>query len=124
MAERNLSHLEAAHGVVGHTHLSPIKVGDSGSSLPQCCPLGASELQPPPRAGRARAQLKVEEGWDWGAWGLGSLGLGERVFGGGAGNTLFLQRRNRGQAVGVGVELKARMCAHVCACLRVCLLTC
>ncbi|CAO2643891.1 Disks large homolog 4, partial [Lemmus lemmus] len=34
VAERNLSHLEAVHGVVGHAHLSPLKVGDPGGPLP------------------------------------------------------------------------------------------
>ncbi|XP_017714242.1 PREDICTED: disks large homolog 2-like, partial [Rhinopithecus bieti] len=53
VAERNLSHLEAGHGVVGHAHLSPFKVGDPGGPLPSAA-LGASELQQSPRAGRVR----------------------------------------------------------------------
>lgn len=86
-----MSHLEAVQGVVGHAHFSPVKVGDSGGPLPSAA-LGASELQPPPRAGRARAV------------GGGRLGLGVGVLAPGAGGggglrgaekTWFLQRRKR-----------------------------
>ena len=75
MAERNLSHLEAVQGVVGHAHFSPLKVGDSGGPLPSAAP-GASELQQPPRAGRARAVGGGRLGlWGGGIW-VGLLGMG------------------------------------------------
>uniref|UniRef100_A0A8C4MJX3 Discs large MAGUK scaffold protein 4 n=1 Tax=Equus asinus asinus TaxID=83772 RepID=A0A8C4MJX3_EQUAS len=54
VAERNLSHLEAVHGVVGHTHFSPIKVGDSGGPLPSAASeprLGATTLKGGPGLG-------------------------------------------------------------------------
>lgn len=68
VAERNLSHLEAVHGVVGHAHLSPLKVGDPGGPLPSAA-LGTSELQQSPRAGRARAVgEKIGDGLASGSW--------------------------------------------------------
>lgn len=70
-----MSHLEAVHGVVGHAHLSPLKVGDPGGPLPSAA-LGTSELQQFPRAGRARAMGEK----DWcglasGSWAPG-VGVG------------------------------------------------
>lgn len=100
VAERNLSHLEAVQGVVGHAHFSPLKVGDSGGPLPSAA-LGASELQLPPRPGRARAGGGGQLGLGGWAWAPGARGGGI----GGVGNTWFLKRRNRGQASGSGCRV-------------------
>lgn len=121
-----MSHLEAVHGVVGHAHLSPLKVGDPGGPLPSAA-LGASELQQLPRAGRERAVGGRREG----TWGLGSWGLGEGVFGeGNVGNTLVPQRRDRSskwewvwslkpKCVCVSARRGVCLCRDGCICLEV-----
>lgn len=122
-----MSHLEAVHGVVGHAHLSPLKVGDSGGPFPSAA-LGASELRPPPRAGRARAIGGGRLG-QWG-WGLGSWGLGEVVSRGL--ETPGSHREETVQESGSGCRAQSQdicvcACAHVCVsvsvsvCLSVCM---
>lgn len=103
-----MSHLEAVHGVVGHAHLSPLKVGDSGGPLPSAA-LGASERQPPPRAGRARAVAGRRLGP--GAWGL------ERGRLGGPETPRCHRGETEARQVGVGVEFRARVCVRLCACV-------
>lgn len=115
-----MSHLEAVQGVVGHAHFSPLKVGDSGGPLPSAA-LGASELQLPPRPGRARAGGGGRLGLVGWAWAPGARGGGI----GGVGNTWFPKRRNRGQASGRGCRVYSRcVCACVSACVRTRALRC